>query len=95
MIGAATKTRPFGPVKTAVFSVILVVLFFGAAEVALRVCVSLFRAPAERFDFTTGTFVLVPGTHPASRRAANPGEFSWLRRSGVRGAASARREHES
>jgi lysophospholipase L1-like esterase len=64
MTGASTKVRTFGPVKTAVFSTILIVLFFGTAEVAVRVCVSLFRAPAERFDFRTGTFVLVPGQHP-------------------------------
>lgn len=64
MTTVSPKTRAFGPVKTIVFSTILVLLFFGAAEIALRVCVSLFRAPAERFDFATGTFVLVPGTHP-------------------------------
>src|SRR5262245_56326218 len=64
MIGASTKTRAFGPVKTVVFSALLVVLFFGTVEVALRVWVYLFRAPAERFDITTGTFVLVPGVYP-------------------------------
>jgi lysophospholipase L1-like esterase len=64
MTNAATKARKFGPVKTVVFSTILVVLFFAAAELALRVGVSLFRSPAERFDFLTGTFVLVPGAHP-------------------------------
>src|SRR5262245_27202940 len=57
-------TRTFSPVKTVVFGTILVVFFFGTAEVAVRVWVYLFRAPEERFDITTGTFILVPGEHP-------------------------------
>src|SRR5688572_1333568 len=57
-------TPTFGPVKTVIFSAILVVLFFGTMEVAVRVWVYFFRAPAERFDISTGTFVLAPGVYP-------------------------------
>src|SRR5712692_8177503 len=64
MTGASRKMRSFGPVKTVVFSMILLVLVLGMAEGGLRVWVYLFRFPAERFDITTGTFVLVPGAHP-------------------------------
>jgi lysophospholipase L1-like esterase len=54
----------FGPGKTIVFSAILIVLFFGALEGAVRVWVYFFRTPAERFDMVTQTFVLVPGVYP-------------------------------
>src|SRR5262245_1799777 len=64
MSALTSKTRSFGPIKTVLFSAILVFLFFGTAEVALRLWVYLFRAPAERFDIATGTFVLVPGEYP-------------------------------
>jgi lysophospholipase L1-like esterase len=64
MTAARTKARSFGAVKTVVFSTILILLFFGSAEIAVRAWVYLFRAPAERFDMTTGTFVLVPGEYP-------------------------------
>jgi len=70
MIGASRKTRAFGPIKTAMLSAILVVLVLGTVEVAVRVWVYLFRDPAERFDFATGTFVLVPGEH--ARVGASP-----------------------
>jgi lysophospholipase L1-like esterase len=43
---------------------LLVVLTFGVVELGLRAWVYLIRDPPERFDVTTGTFVLVPGTHP-------------------------------
>src|SRR5262249_24014242 len=58
------KTASFGRVKTVVFSMILGFLFFCTAEVGLRLWVYLYRAPAERFDMGTGTFVLVPGAYP-------------------------------
>src|SRR5207245_1686418 len=62
--------KRFGPVKTIVFSTLVVTLFFAVAEVALRTWVYLFRAPAERFDVATGTFVLLPGIH--ARHGADP-----------------------
>jgi lysophospholipase L1-like esterase len=55
--------RRFGPFKTLLFSTLIVVAFFVMAEASLRVWVYLFRSPAERFDVTTGTFVLVTGVH--------------------------------
>jgi lysophospholipase L1-like esterase len=61
---SAGVPRRFGPLKTALFSVILIVFFFGMAEAAVRVWVYFFREPAERFDIESGTFVLVPGVHP-------------------------------
>lgn len=60
----------FGPFKTVLFSAILMLLFFAAAEAGLRVWVYYFREPAERFDVGTGTFVLVPGSH--ARLGAEP-----------------------
>jgi lysophospholipase L1-like esterase len=83
--------RKFGPAKTLFFSAILVVLFFGVTELAIRTWVYFFRAPAERFDITTGTFVLVPGRYPRinappievnSRGFAGP-EFAEPRPPGV------------
>ena len=53
--------------KVILFSVCLVVLFFGALEATLRGWVYLIRDPSERFDTTTGTFVLVPGNHARVR----------------------------
>jgi lysophospholipase L1-like esterase len=64
MEAVSTKTHSLGPLKTVAFSTILILLFFGTAEVAVRAWVYLFRAPAERFDIMTGTFVLVPGEYP-------------------------------
>jgi len=61
---ASTKQPTFGLGKTVLFSTILVALFFGTLEVGIRVWAYLFREPAERFDVATGTFVLVPGSHP-------------------------------
>jgi lysophospholipase L1-like esterase len=59
-----SRSRMFGPVKTLVFSAILIVLFFAAAEAAVRMWVYFFRTPAERFDLASGTFILVPGSFP-------------------------------
>ena len=55
--------------KTVIFSTIIMVLFFGAAEGAVRIWVYFFRTPAERFDIETGTFVLLPGTYPRPHSA--------------------------
>jgi len=63
-VSGVKPRRTFGPGRTLLFSAILIVLFFGAAELAVRVWVYFFRAPAERFDITTQTFDLVPGTFP-------------------------------
>src|SRR5262245_56187508 len=91
MTATRTKARSFGAFKTVVFSTILILLFFGSAEIAVRAWVYLFRAPAERFDLTTGTFVLVPGEYPRvgappiqvnSRGFVGP-EFEEPRASGV------------
>lgn len=54
----------FGLGKSILFSVILLVLFFGSIELAIRTWVFFFRAGYERFDLATGTFVLVPGRYP-------------------------------
>lgn len=56
-------SRRFGAVKTAVFTTILMLVFFGIAESGIRIWVYFFREPAERFDVESGTFVLVPGSH--------------------------------
>src|SRR5262245_6032310 len=55
--------RRFGLLKTVIYSAIMMVLVFGAAEGAVRIWVYFFREPTERFDLETGTFVLVPGTY--------------------------------
>ena len=60
---SSTGAHRFGLLKTVVFSVILIVLFFGAAETVVRFWVYFLREPAERFDLATGTFVLLPGRH--------------------------------
>jgi lysophospholipase L1-like esterase len=90
--GSMARKRTFGPGKTALFSAILVVLFFGTAEVGLRAWVYVFRSPAERFDISSGTFTLVPGVHSRvgavpivvnSRGFVGP-EFEEPRRPGVK-----------
>lgn len=58
-----SMSHRIGPLKAVAFSLIIMLLFFSTAEIALRVWVYLFRSPAERFDIAAGTFVLVPGTH--------------------------------
>lgn len=63
-----TRTPRFGPVKTVIFSTILMVLFFSVAEGAVRIWVYFFREQAERFDVETGTFVLIPGTYARPAR---------------------------
>jgi lysophospholipase L1-like esterase len=54
----------FGLGRSLLYSAILISLCFGLAEGALRVYVYLFRAPEERFDLATQTFVLQPGVYP-------------------------------
>lgn len=61
----ASGTGPqFGIGKSILFSALLLVLFFGSIELALRGWVFFFRAGYERFDLATRTFVLVPGQYP-------------------------------
>jgi lysophospholipase L1-like esterase len=69
MTVVSQRARSFSPFKTVVFSFILILGFFVAAEVALRTWVFVFRAPAERFDLMTGTFILVPGRYPRAGAA--------------------------
>jgi lysophospholipase L1-like esterase len=58
----------FGLGRSLLFSTILILLCFGLVEGSLRAYVYLFRAPAERFDLATQTFVLRPGSY----RTQNP-----------------------
>src|SRR5947207_2752933 len=67
---SSMAAKRFGPLKTVLFSTLIVALFFAGAEITLRTWVYFFRAPAERFDIVTGTFVLLPGIHP--RPGAEP-----------------------
>src|SRR5208337_2089733 len=53
----------FGPLKSLLFSVILILGFFTLAEVLVRAYVYAYREPEERYDLRAGTFVLVPGTY--------------------------------
>lgn len=53
----------FGPVKSVLYSLILIGLVLGGAELAVRTWAHYLRAEVERFDPGTGTFVLVPGRH--------------------------------
>jgi lysophospholipase L1-like esterase len=57
----------WGLLKTIGVGVLLAILAFGAVETLLRGWVYLIRDPSERFDTATGTFVLVPGSHPRPR----------------------------
>lgn len=59
----AAEAPQFGVAKSLLYSAVLVILFFGCAESALRAWAYFFRAEYERFDVETGTFVLVPGVH--------------------------------
>ena len=56
--------------RSLLYSAILIALVFGMVEGALRIYVYNFRAPAERFDLSTGTFELRPGTY--SRPNSDP-----------------------
>lgn len=58
-----TAEPQFGWRKTLLFSAILIGLFLGLAELAVRVWAYTLRDDAERFDAATQTFVLVPGEH--------------------------------
>jgi len=57
-------TPRFGVGRSLLYSAILMLLCFGLIEGALRTYVYVFRAPAERFDLATNTFVLRPGSYP-------------------------------
>jgi lysophospholipase L1-like esterase len=53
----------FGIGKSVLFSVILITLFLGLAEIGVRGWAYFLREEAEKFDVSTQTFVLVPGEH--------------------------------
>jgi len=60
----AERQQPqFGLGKSILFSAILIGLFLGAGELAVRGWAYYLREDAERFDIATQTFVLVPGHH--------------------------------
>lgn len=64
-VAADSEAGPqFGPGKSILFSLIVLVVFFGSIELAVRAWVYFFRAGYERFDIATNTFVLVPGHYP-------------------------------
>jgi len=64
MSESAGATPRFGVKRSLLYSAILMLVCFGLIEGSLRAYVYVFRAPAERFDLTTNTFVLRPGTYP-------------------------------
>jgi len=53
----------FGLVKSVLFSITLITLFLGLAEIGVRCWAYYLREDAETFDLSTQTFVLVPGEH--------------------------------
>jgi lysophospholipase L1-like esterase len=65
MADASLSKPRFGVGRSLLYSAILISLCFGLVEGGLRVYVYLFRAPAERFDLASGTFVLRPGEYPS------------------------------
>jgi lysophospholipase L1-like esterase len=67
----------FGLGKSIVFSLVLIVLFLGGAELVLRTWAYFFREQVQTYDSKAGTFVLVPGEHntPLGRVRINPQGF--------------------
>ena len=53
----------FGLAKSVLYSLILIALVLGTAELGVRTWAHYLRGEVERFDPETGTFVLVPGRH--------------------------------
>lgn len=53
----------FGLGKSLLFSITLIALFLGFAELGVRGWAYFLREDAEKFDLSTQTFVLVPGEH--------------------------------
>ena len=53
----------FGLGKSVLFSIILITIFLGLAEIGVRGWAYFLREDVERFDTSTETFVLVPGEH--------------------------------
>jgi|SRR5215470_12497602 len=64
--------KPLSWKKQALFSLIIVALFFAAAEVGIRTWTFFFRTPYERYNFATGRPELVPNL---SRTFRNGNEF--------------------
>lgn len=67
----------FGLGKSILFSLVLLVLFLGGIELAVRTWAYFFRDQIQTFDTATGTFELVPGEHstPLGRVRINPDGF--------------------
>jgi lysophospholipase L1-like esterase len=55
----------FGLLKSICFSLLLIGLCLGLAELAVRAWSYYLRDPVQTFDLETQTFVLIPGAHPA------------------------------
>ncbi len=67
----------FGLGKSLLFSVVLLLLVLGSAELALRTWAFFFREEIQRYDASAGTFELVPGEHRTAlgRVRINPDGF--------------------
>lgn len=63
----STRLSNWGLGRTLLVGVIVTMTVFGTLEGLLRGWVYLIRDPSERFDTVTGTFVLIPGSHPRPR----------------------------
>lgn len=61
--GVEAATPRFGVVRSLAYSTALIALFFLLCEGGVRVYAWWLRQEAERFDPSTGTFLLVPGKH--------------------------------
>lgn len=67
----------FGLGRSILFSLILIVLFVGGAELALRTWAYFFREQVQTYDTKAGTFELIPGEHdtPLGRVRINTDGF--------------------
>lgn len=74
----STASEPqFGIGKSILFSLILLGIVLGGAELALRTWAFFFREEIQTYDASAGTFELVPGEHktPLGRVRVNPEGF--------------------
>ena len=71
------REAQFGLGKSILFSLILIGLFLGGAELALRTWALFFREQIQTYDSATGTFELLPGEHrtPLGRVRVNEDRF--------------------
>lgn len=63
-----SNTRQYGPVKSVIYSVIIITLMLSIAELSIRTWAYFFRGEYERYDVNSGTFVLIPGEHKVGSR---------------------------